>query len=68
VLWFHQLEFEAENPSIFPTPVNTLGIFSTTRDNVGDMQMTAIIDSGATVNIIDRVAWEDLKRIKCETK
>jgi hypothetical protein len=32
------------------------------------MQMTAITDSGATVNIIDRVAWEDLKRIQCETK
>jgi hypothetical protein len=38
--------------------------------NVGGREIPAIIDSGATVNIIDGVAWEDLKHklIKCETK
>ena len=36
--------------------------------NVGGIEIPAIIDSGATVNIIDRVVWEDLKhkQIKCK--
>ncbi|XP_063411616.1 uncharacterized protein K02A2.6-like [Mytilus trossulus] len=38
--------------------------------NVGGIDVPVVIDSGATVNIIDRTLWEHLKKnkIKCESK
>ncbi|CAG2247242.1 unnamed protein product [Mytilus edulis] len=63
-------DYENEDDDYAFTVHGNQGKVSKFTVNVGGIDVPVVIDSGATVNIIDRTLWEHLKKnkIKCESK
>ncbi|CAG2251175.1 unnamed protein product [Mytilus edulis] len=63
-------DYENEDDDYAFTVHGNQGKVSKFSVNVGGIDVPVVIDSGATVNIIDRTPWEHLKKnkIKCESK